>query len=50
MSKKSLPRGLKKYICRVKARLRREYSDVKERERLIYELYKNLGVEKNKKH
>lgn len=43
---KKLSKGIRKYIRKEKARLRREILDVEERERLIKELYKNLGIKK----
>lgn len=40
--KKKLPNSLKKFIRSEKARIRREFSDFKEQERLIDELYKKV--------
>lgn len=42
MMKKKLPKSLRKYIRREKARIRREVFDIEEQERLINELYKKL--------
>ncbi len=42
MIKKKLPKSLRKYIRREKARIRREVFDIEEQERLINELYKKL--------
>ncbi len=42
MAKKKLPKSLRKYIRREKARIRREVFDIEEQERLINELYKKL--------
>jgi len=42
MVKKKLPKSLRKYIRREKARIRREVFDIEEQERLINELYKKL--------
>lgn len=41
---KKLPRSIKKYICREKARIRREVLDIKEQEKLIKELYRKFGT------
>ena len=40
--KKKLPRSLRKYIRKEKARIRREVLDVKEQEKQIQELYQKL--------
>lgn len=37
-----LPKSIRKYIRREKARIRREVLDLKEQERLISELYKKI--------
>ena len=42
MKRKRMPKSLRKYIRREKARIRREVLDVKEQEKLIQELYKKL--------
>lgn len=42
MVKKKLPKSLRKYIRREKARIRREVFDTEEQEKLINELYKKL--------
>lgn len=42
MVKKKLPKSVRKYIRREKARIRREVFDIEEQERLINELYKKL--------
>ena len=47
MKKKKLPKGLRKYIRKEKARIRREVFDRKEQERLINELYKQFLPKKN---
>jgi hypothetical protein len=39
MENKRLPKSIRKYIRRKKARIRREFSDSKKREELIKELY-----------
>jgi hypothetical protein len=40
--KKNLPKGLRKYICQEKARIRREVLELKEQEKLISELYQRV--------
>jgi len=40
---KKLPKSVRRYIRKEKARIRREVLDSKERERLISQLYKNLS-------
>ena len=40
--KKKLPKSLRKFIRREKARIRREVLDLKEQERLINELYQKI--------
>ena len=47
MDKKKLPRSIRKYIRREKARIRREVLDIKEQERLIDMLYKKFLKEKS---
>ena len=42
---KKLPRSLRKYIRREKARIRREVLDFKKQEELINELYKRFFKE-----
>jgi len=42
MAKKNLPKSTRKYIRKEKARIRREVLDLKERERLIAELYDKI--------
>ncbi|MBZ9578690.1 hypothetical protein KJA14_02460 [Patescibacteria group bacterium] len=48
--RKRLPKSLRKFIRKEKARIRREVLDLKEQERLIQELYKkffeNLKIKK----
>jgi len=44
-----LPRGVRKYVRQEKARLRRGILDIEEQERLISELYKRYGREKEEK-
>lgn len=39
MKKKKLPKSLRKFIRREKARIRREVLDLKEQEKLIKEIY-----------
>lgn len=40
--RKKLPKSLRKYIRKEKARIRREVLDLKEQERLINELYQTF--------
>ena len=40
--KRKLPKSLRKYIRKEKARIRREVLDIKEQERLIQELYQEF--------
>ena len=42
MKKRKLPKSLRKYIRKEKARIRREVLDIKEQEKLILELYQKL--------
>jgi len=42
MKKRKLPKSLRKYIRKEKARIRREVLDIKEQKRLIQELYKKF--------
>ena len=42
MKEKRLPKCLRKYIRKEKARIRREVFGAKEQEKLIQELYKNI--------
>mgnify|MGYP001575397953 FL=1 len=42
MKRKRLPKSIRKYIRREKARIRREVLDLKEQERLIQELYQKF--------
>jgi hypothetical protein len=44
---KKLPRSIRKFIRREKARIRREVLDLKEQERLIKELYQKI-IKQNK--
>jgi len=48
MGKKRMPKSLRKFIRREKARIRREILDVKEQEKLISELYQRF-TKKDKK-
>lgn len=48
MEKKRMPKSLRKFIRKEKARIRREVLDIKEQEKLISEIYKKV-VKKNKK-
>ena len=43
---KKLSRGYKKYIRKEKARIRREFLDIGEQDKLIAELYKGLEINK----
>lgn len=50
MSKKKLPRSIKKFIRQEKARIRREVLNLKEQEKLIQQLYnKFLKKHENKR-
>ncbi len=42
MKKKKLPKSLKKYIRRQKAQINRENFDLKRKEELVKELYKEM--------
>jgi hypothetical protein len=42
--KKKLPKSLRKYIRKEKARIRRQIFDFKEQEKLIDDLYKKLSM------
>jgi len=42
MKKRKLPKSLRKYIRKEKARIRREVLDIKEQEELISELYQKF--------
>lgn len=42
MERRRLPKSIRKFIRREKARIRREVLDLKEQERLIDELYKKF--------
>jgi len=42
--KRKLPKGIRKYIRKEKARIRREVLDIKEQEELINELYKKYLI------
>ena len=42
MTKKRIPKSLRKYIRQEKARIRREVLDLKEQEKLINELYQKF--------
>ncbi|MBZ9578022.1 hypothetical protein KJA13_03210 [Patescibacteria group bacterium] len=48
MGKKRMPKSLRKFIRKEKARIRREVLDMKEQEKLISELYQRL-TKKDKK-
>jgi len=43
MKRKRMPKSLRKYIRREKARIRREVLDIKEQEKLIQELYQKIS-------
>ncbi len=47
---KKLPKSIRKYIRKEKARIRREVLDLKEQKRLINELYQKFLSKKNLKH
>jgi len=42
MGRKKMPRSIRKFIRREKARIRREVLDIKKQEELINQLYKKL--------
>jgi len=42
MGKKKMPRSIRKFIRREKARIRREVLDIKEQEKQIQELYQKI--------
>ncbi|XOB40168.1 MAG: hypothetical protein ACKKMR_02460 [Candidatus Nealsonbacteria bacterium] len=42
MERKRLPKSLRKYVRREKARIRREVWDLKEQEKLIEQLYQKI--------
>ena len=46
MKIKRLPKSLRKYIRKEKARIRREVLDLKKQEELISELYQKIACEK----
>ena len=48
MGKKRMPKSLRKFIRREKARIRREVLDMKEQEDKIKELYQKFSKTKNK--
>lgn len=41
---KEISKGLKKYIRKEKARIRREVSDIERQKQLIQDLYKQLNI------
>lgn len=45
MKRKRMPKSIRKFIRKEKARIRREVLDVKEQERLISELYQKIFKE-----
>jgi len=47
--KKKLPRSIRKFIRREKARLRREVLDIKKQKELIEEIYKKYDHQRNPK-
>ena len=47
MAKRKLPKSIRKYIRKEKARIRREVFDIKEQKRLIKELYEKHPRSKN---
>jgi len=44
MSKKKMPKGVKKFIRKEKARIRREANDPEEIKKRIQELYRKFGL------
>lgn len=50
MTKRKLPKSLRKFIRREKARIRREVSDLGERQKKINELYEKLKIYDNKRN
>ena len=48
MGKKKLPKSLRKFIRKEKARIRREVLDLKEQEKLINELYQKFTKQNRK--
>ena len=48
MAKKRMPKSLRKFIRKEKARIRREVFDMKEQEKLISQLYQKFLKPKNK--
>jgi len=42
MSKKRMPKSIRKYIRKEKARIRREVLDLKEQEEMINKMYQNI--------
>jgi len=44
--RKKLSKGIRKYIRKEKARLRREVFDIEEQKKLIQELYQKLKISK----
>lgn len=48
MIKKELPQGIRKFIRREKARIRRDISDLDEQKRLIKNLYAKKGSAESK--
>jgi len=45
LEKRMLSRGIRKYIRREKARIRREVFDLEKQKELIRELYAKVGIE-----
>lgn len=43
---KKLSKGIRKYIRKEKARIRREILDIEEQERSVKELYERLGIKR----
>lgn len=48
MTKSNLSQGIRKFIRKEKARIRREIFDIEERDRLIKGLYQKIGMSYNK--
>ena len=48
MRKKHLPKSLRKFIRREKARINRQVFDLKEQKKLVRNIHKNLKVSRNK--
>jgi len=49
MTKKKLPKSLRKYIRKEKAKIARKALSLKEKERLVRLLYERMGIKVDKK-